>query len=169
MFRLRAWRVRTRRPSARCEPCLCAPEPPARVGGLRRLIEGLQRFLIARLVVEQRGELQLKIGVGIGGATNGQRASDEQRECERARERATTVRPGNRRNVRMVPPLPGTWAPQPTPLLTPLCRRYVLKELRVHRNEVLPLLRRLVEGKDRLHRTSRHAGTAVDALVGVNI
>ncbi len=37
------------------------------IGGLRRLIEGLQRFLVTRLVVEQRRELQLKIGVGVRG------------------------------------------------------------------------------------------------------
>src|SRR5688572_5427314 len=34
---------------------------------------------------------------------------------------------------------------------------------------MLPLLRRLVEGKNGLHRTGRHAGTAVDALVGTNV
>jgi hypothetical protein len=41
------------------------------------LIKGLQRFLIPRFVVQQRRELQLQIGVGIRGAANGQRSSDE--------------------------------------------------------------------------------------------
>src|SRR5712691_3255523 len=41
--------------------------------------------------------------------------------------------------------------------------------LRVSRNEVRPLLRGLVERENRLDRTGRDAGSAVDALVGMNI
>src|ERR1051325_1284366 len=37
--------------------------------------------------------------------------------------------------------------------------------LRVDFDEVLPLFRRLVERENRLHRTRRNAGAAVDALV----
>src|SRR5712692_5993732 len=36
-------------------------------------------------------------------------------------------------------------------------------------NEIVPLLRRFVEREDRLDRARRHAGAAVDALVGMNI
>ena len=48
---------------------------------LRRLIEGQQRFLVSGLVVEERGELELKIGVGVRGPANDQRGSDEQCDC----------------------------------------------------------------------------------------
>ena len=41
--------------------------------------------------------------------------------------------------------------------------------LRVQINEIAPLVRRFVERVDRLHRTGRHAGAAVDALVGMDI
>src|SRR2546430_17004014 len=47
--------------------------------------------------------------------------------------------------------------------------RVVLEELLVELDEVLPLLRSLVLGEDRLHRTHRLAGAAVGALVGVNV
>ena len=41
--------------------------------------------------------------------------------------------------------------------------------IRVHRDEVLPLLGRFVEREDRLDRARRHAGAAVDALVRMNV
>ena len=92
-----------------------------RVGGLRRLIEGLQRFLIARFVVQQRGQLQLQIRVGIRGAANDQRASDEQCECDDARANARRSSPTRYTAQRPHgPTLTGTWAPQPT---SPICER----------------------------------------------
>src|SRR5688572_25249131 len=47
-------------------------------------------------------------------------------------------------------------------------RALFLVELRVHRNEALPLLWCLIEREDRFYRTGRHAGAAVDALVGMD-
>src|SRR5262245_20581103 len=41
--------------------------------------------------------------------------------------------------------------------------------VRIPRNKVDPLLRRLVEREDGLDRTRRHTGAAIDALVGMNI
>ena len=57
----------------------------ARLGGL---VEGLQRFLVTRFVVEERGELQLQIRIGIGRSAKRERPSDEQREYDDARPKA---------------------------------------------------------------------------------
>ena len=57
----------------------------ARLGGL---VEGLQRFLVTRFVVEEIGELQLQIAIGIGRSANREGRSDEQREDDDARPRA---------------------------------------------------------------------------------
>src|SRR4051812_26007945 len=46
--------------------------------------------------------------------------------------------------------------------------RVVLEERLVELDEALPLVRGLVLGKDRLHRTHRLTRAAVDALVGMN-
>ena len=53
----------------------------------------------------------------------------------------------------------GVWSIRPDVLL---------KVLRVHRDEVLPLVGRLVEGEDRFDGTRGHAGAAIDALVGMD-
>src|SRR5688500_19606464 len=45
----------------------------------------------------------------------------------------------------------------------------LLKIVRVHHDEVLPLLGRLVEGIDRLDRTRRHTRAAIDAFIGMNV
>src|SRR6266516_4841501 len=44
----------------------------------------------------------------------------------------------------------------------------ILEELLVHVGELLPLIRDLVLGEDRLHRTHRLAGATVDALIRVD-
>src|SRR5688500_18447470 len=45
----------------------------------------------------------------------------------------------------------------------------LLKIVGVHRDEVLPLLRRLVERVNRFNGTRRHARATVDAFIGVNV
>ena len=82
-----------------------------RVVGPGRLIEGQQRFLVSGLVVEERGELELKIGVGVRGPANDQRGSDEQRDCH-DRGPSSTWQPSKRPHG---PTLAGTWAPPNPP------------------------------------------------------
>src|SRR5688500_7402656 len=50
-----------------------------------------------------------------------------------------------------------------------ICVLRLLEILGVHRDEVLPFLRRLVESVDRLDRTGRHARPAIDAFVRMDI
>ena len=69
----------------RADAALTGAKGDDRVVGLGGLIERLKGFLVSGFVVEQRGELELEVGIGALRASHCQRASDEQRERDQRR------------------------------------------------------------------------------------
>jgi hypothetical protein len=132
------------------------PESQRGIVGTSGALEGVDRLAVARLLEEHRPELVLQVGVSVDVGAEG-------KVC------GNTQGGGNRHEAERHPhgsPLSGSTGFSPPPVVGLL--RF-LKIFRVHRYEVLPLLRGLVERENRFNRARRHARAAVDALVGVNV
>src|SRR4030095_15509303 len=96
------------------------------------------------------------------------RSRDTERSCKGKRQR--TNGKGKFKGTRhRSEPLPSAF-PLPSVLCPlPFYSRLFLEVVGVQRNVFLPLVRHLVEGKDRLDRAGRDARSAVDALVRMDV